>query len=58
MQLRGVAAVVFGVLAVVWPGITLLALVFLFGAYAITVGVFATAAGLRGREQERWAFTP
>jgi uncharacterized membrane protein HdeD (DUF308 family) len=54
LVLRGLAAVVFGVLAFVWPGITLLALVFLFGAYAITDGVFAIAAGLRGREQERW----
>jgi uncharacterized membrane protein HdeD (DUF308 family) len=54
LVLRGLAAVVFGVLAFVWPGITLLALVFLFGAYAITDGVFAIVAGLRGREQERW----
>jgi uncharacterized membrane protein HdeD (DUF308 family) len=54
LVLRGVAAVVFGALAFLWPGITLLALVFLFGAYAITDGVFAIAAGLRGREKERW----
>jgi uncharacterized membrane protein HdeD (DUF308 family) len=29
-------------------------LVFLFGAYAITDGVFAIAAGVRGRDQKRW----
>lgn len=47
IALQGVAAIVFGVLALVWPGITLLALVFLFGAYAIVDGVLALARGFR-----------
>ena len=47
IALQGVAAVVFGVLALLWPGITLLALVFLFGAYAIVDGVLALIGGLR-----------
>ena len=47
IALQGVAAVVFGVLALVWPGITLLALVFLFGAYAVVDGVLALIGGLR-----------
>lgn len=44
--LRGVAAVVFGLMAIVWPDITLWVLVLLFGAYAIVDGIvaFATAA--------------
>jgi uncharacterized membrane protein HdeD (DUF308 family) len=54
LALRGLLAVLFGILTFVWPGITLLSLVFLFGAYAITDGVFAIAAGVRGREQNRW----
>jgi uncharacterized membrane protein HdeD (DUF308 family) len=54
LTLRGLLAVVFGILAFVWPGITLLGLVFLFGAYAITDGIFAIAAGVRGRGQSRW----
>jgi uncharacterized membrane protein HdeD (DUF308 family) len=41
VALRGVAAVIFGILALVWPGITLGALVLLFGAYALVDGVFA-----------------
>jgi uncharacterized membrane protein HdeD (DUF308 family) len=47
IALQGVAAIVFGVVALVWPGITLLALVFLFGAYAIVDGVLALIRGLR-----------
>jgi uncharacterized membrane protein HdeD (DUF308 family) len=45
--LRGVAAVAFGVLAIVWPGTTLLTLVILFGAYAMVDGLLAL--GGRGR---------
>ncbi|HEX3561078.1 MAG TPA: HdeD family acid-resistance protein [Pyrinomonadaceae bacterium] len=54
LVLRGLAALIFGLLAFVWPGITLTALVFLFGAYALVDGAFAIVAGIRGREQKRW----
>jgi uncharacterized membrane protein HdeD (DUF308 family) len=47
IALQGVAAIVFGLVAFVWPGITLLSLVFLFGAYAIVDGVLALIRGLR-----------
>jgi len=36
--LRGVVAVLFGVLAIAWPGITLAALVIVWGAYALADG--------------------
>lgn len=38
LVLRGVLAVIFGIAAVLVPGITLAALVFMFGAYAIVDG--------------------
>lgn len=37
--IRGIAAVLFGILVVVWPGVSVLALVILFGIYAVFDGV-------------------
>jgi len=57
LALRGLAAILFGALTIVWPEITLLALVLLFGAFALVDGVFAVvAAALRvGKEKHWWA---
>ena len=50
MLLRGIASVVFGVLALAWPGKTLLILLVLFGAYAVVDGLLALGAAFgRGR---------
>jgi uncharacterized membrane protein HdeD (DUF308 family) len=46
LALGGIAAVLFGIVALVWPGITLLALVVLFGAYAIVGGVLTLVSGI------------
>jgi uncharacterized membrane protein HdeD (DUF308 family) len=46
--LRGVLAIVFGILAFVWPGITLISLVLLYGAFAFVDGILAIAAAIRG----------
>ena len=55
LVLRGIAAIAFGVLAFVWPAITLTALVFLWGAYALVDGAFAIAAGIKIHgENKRW----
>ena len=55
LLIRGIAAVVFGVLAFIWPGATIVALVILFGAYAFVDGVFAIVAAIRAaRSHERW----
>jgi len=55
MAIRGLAAIIFGILAFIWPGITLLALALLFGAYALVNGVFAIIAAVQGAGRgERW----
>lgn len=45
LALRGVAAIVFGLLALLWPAMTALALAVLFGAYALVSGGVHLAAG-------------
>jgi len=50
--LRGIVAIAFGVLAFMWPGITLLALVTLYGAYALVggaVAVFGAVTSAKGK---------
>ena len=49
--LRGLVAIVFGVMALVWPALTLEVLIVLFGIYVILEGVLALiiAARRRGR---------
>jgi uncharacterized membrane protein HdeD (DUF308 family) len=47
LALRGVAAVLFGLLTFFLPGITLVTLVLLFGAYALVDGIFNVAAFFR-----------
>jgi uncharacterized membrane protein HdeD (DUF308 family) len=54
LLLRGICAL-FGVLTFVWPGITLLTLVLLYGAYALADGVLALAeAVMGGAPAPRW----
>jgi hypothetical protein len=48
LLLRGICAILFGVLAFVWPGITLLTLVLLYGAFALVDGVLALAEAVMG----------
>jgi uncharacterized membrane protein HdeD (DUF308 family) len=53
--LRGIAALVFGMLAIVWPGVSIAALVLLFGAYALVDGVFTVISSIaNARGQSRW----
>jgi len=56
--LRGVAAIAFGLAAIVWPGLTLLTLIYLFGAFALVDGVFALAMGaphIFDRQSHGWS---
>jgi uncharacterized membrane protein HdeD (DUF308 family) len=47
LLLRGISATVFGVLAIVWPGITLLTLVIFYGVVALIDGIAGIALGVR-----------
>lgn len=52
VAVRGVVALVFGLLTILRPGLTLAVLVILFGAYALVDGVFAVWAALANRRGE------
>jgi len=55
LVIRGVVALIVGIVAFVWPGITLAALVILFGAYALIDGVVSfIGAWKASRAHERW----
>lgn len=55
LALRGVVAIAFGFIALLTPGRTLVALVYLFAGYALTDGVLAAAAAVRAAEtHHRW----
>ncbi len=54
LALRGLLAVLFGIAAFVWPDLTLLALVFLFGIYTLMDGVFALIAAFRRDTARRY----
>lgn len=54
---RGIAAILFGVIAIVWPSISTLALVLLWGAFAFADGVFGLMlAANAGTEGRRWGW--
>src|SRR5216117_3001369 len=55
--IRGIAAIVFGVIAFVYPGLTVAVLVLLFGAWVLVDGIFRVigAIGHRASDKE-WGF--
>jgi uncharacterized membrane protein HdeD (DUF308 family) len=48
--LRGIAAIVFGLLAWAWPSVTLVTLVLFWGAYALVDGVAALIGGWKAKD--------
>jgi uncharacterized membrane protein HdeD (DUF308 family) len=53
MLLRGLCAIVFGAAAFIWPNLTLVVLVMLFGAYLLADGLLAVIAGLTRHHRSR-----
>jgi uncharacterized membrane protein HdeD (DUF308 family) len=56
LGLHGLASVVFGVMILAWPDISLYALTILFGAYTLATGIleFGTAFTTQGTEERAW----
>lgn len=53
--LRGIAAIVFGIIAVTWPGATLLVLIIAFGVWALVDGIVSIVVGVAARKEvEHW----
>lgn len=53
--IRGVVSILFGVTAIIWPGLTLLTLVWLFGIFAIVDGATSIWSGFSNRNKhDRW----
>jgi uncharacterized membrane protein HdeD (DUF308 family) len=57
LVLRGCVSILLGLVAITMPGITITALVYVFGVYAFVEGVLAIMAAIRGlREHDRWGW--
>lgn len=55
LVVRGIAAILFGLLAIIMPGLTLIVLVLMFGAYALIDGVMNVISAWNSRSQyDRW----
>ena len=50
--LRGVLAILFGVFAIMWPGLTLLSLIVLFAVYALLSGAASVIGAMRMRKHD------
>ena len=56
LGLHGLASVVFGLIVLAWPGISVYALTIVFGAYTLSTGIVecGTAFTAKGREERGW----
>ena len=55
--IRGVSAIVLGLLAVMLPALTLIGLVIIFAVYCLVDGIFAIVLAIRGaRKHQRWGW--
>ena len=54
LLVRAVLAVALGLVALIWPGITLVILAWAFGIYAIVDGVTQIVDGISHRDRPRW----
>jgi len=55
LLLRGLVGIAAGLLAMMWPGLTIAFLIALFAAYAFVDGVTNVSLGLRRTPERSWA---
>src|SRR3982751_3577092 len=58
LAIRGMVAIAFGIAAVFWPGVTLVTIVYLFGAYILVSGLVSLIMGLTnlgGKSDTIWS---
>ena len=53
LALRGAIAILFGILALLWPGLTLLFLVAMFAAFAVLSGAVAIVGAVKHRDSDK-----
>jgi uncharacterized membrane protein HdeD (DUF308 family) len=51
LLLRGIFAILFGIMAFAWPGLTLVTLVILFGIYSLLDGLLSLGAAAAGKRE-------
>jgi uncharacterized membrane protein HdeD (DUF308 family) len=57
IAIRGVLAIIFGIIAFAFTGVTILSLVLVFAAYTLVDGIFAIVAAVRAaRRHDRWGW--
>src|SRR5207249_11338758 len=55
--IRGIAAIVFGIIAFAYPGLTIATLVLFFGAWVLIDGIFRIVGAIAGRASDpEWGF--
>jgi uncharacterized membrane protein HdeD (DUF308 family) len=54
MLIGGIVSVIFGIMALAWPGLTLLVLAIFFAASVFVDGLFAVIGALKNRAQDNW----
>ncbi len=53
--IRGILAILFGIILVVWPLLSIATLVLIFGIWAVVFGVVAIVASILSHEESWWA---
>lgn len=54
LTVRGIAAILFGLVALFWPGLTLVTLVYVFSAFIIVSGLIGLVTSITGMRENKW----